>query len=63
MKDYRLESILTCIGGAACGIIAAASGKVVLMGLACLLLYTSSVLGTKRKVNSSDMQDSRRRYF
>ena len=54
MKDYRLESILTCIGGAACGIIAVASGKVVLMGLACVLLYTSSVLGKKRRVRDEE---------
>ena len=50
MKDYRLESILTCIGGAACGIIAVASGKIVLMGLACVLFCISSVLGKKRRV-------------
>ena len=54
MKDYRVESILACIGAAACGIIAVASGKVVLMGIACVLFYTSSVLGRKRKVRDEE---------
>ena len=59
MKDYRVESILACIGAAACGIIAVASGKVVLMGIACVLFYTSSVLGRKRKVRDEDTSERR----